>query len=126
MWKWILGLLIVMSATYIGYDYYKAGYLTRPPLPDGAFSLSFRNGLRGIMVGLENAEPARRYLGIPAKVPSWYQQSWSTCRALTDDEKEYLEGTVETGPGSRWEAVCEIDADGEVFVRGWIASVPNV
>jgi hypothetical protein len=128
MWKRIIGLMVLLGVGYLGYDYYKAGYHTRPELPEGAFSLSFKGGLRGIVVGLENVEPERVYIAYGARqVPNWYQKSWSTCRALTTEELAQLhKSSVDLGPGGRWEAVCEIDADGDVFVRGWLASVPDV
>ena len=99
-----------------------------PELADGAFPLSYKSGFRGILVGLEDVRPERKYFAYHAEnVPEWYQKSWSTCRALTDDELLQLNNSsANLGPGGRWEAVCEIDADGDVFIRGWIASVPDV
>jgi len=79
------------------------------------------------MVGYGSKEPDRRYLGYPADdVPQWYQKTWSICRQPTVPELESFEVHAETGPGSRLDAVCEIDADGDLFVRGWIVTVPKL
>jgi hypothetical protein len=59
------------------------------------------------------------FLPQPFARPSAILKTWNRCRAafLTH---------VEIGPGGRLDAICEIDADGDVFVRGWVASVPDL
>jgi len=122
----VILLAVIAGVGWVANDYYRAGYHTMPKLPEGAFWLSFKNGLRGIVVDAEDVRPERNYYGYPAEdVPRWFVDTWSTCRPLTDEESAFLEAEADRGPGHRWEAVCEIDADGETVVRGWLASVPN-
>ena len=59
-------------------------------------------------------------------VPSWNDDTWSICRSPTDEEATAFTAHVEVGPGGRLDAVCEIEADGDIFVRGWVASVPDL
>lgn len=124
-WRWLLGALLIGWIGYDLYTTYRAGIFSRPTMPEGAFSLSFKNGFRAIMVDLPNVKPERKYLGIPATVPSWYKKSWSFCHAPTQEE---LDGFPELnlGPGARLEAVCRLDLKTENIVRGVIASVPNL
>jgi hypothetical protein len=129
MAKWIIRtvvLLLLAGGGWVAYDYYRAGYNTMPTLPAGGFPLSFKSGFRGIMIDTVDVRPDRRYRATPAQdVPDWYQKTWSICRPLADDEAAYLKEQANRGPGHRWEAICEIDSEGESFIRGWIASVPN-
>lgn len=135
MGRWITGIVVVLAVLLVvGYEGYiryynqRAGFDTMPELPEGAFPLSYKSGFRAIIVGLDDVRPERKYHGYQANnVPKWYQKSWSICRALTDEEmRQSKNSSIDLGPGGRWEAVCEIDAGGDVFVRGWIASVPDV
>lgn len=127
MLKKILGLVVIGSLGYIGYDYYRAGFHTAPEHQPGDFLLSYSNGLRAVMRGVDNEKANRTYLGYPANnVPPWYQHTWSICRTPTDDEAAAFLTHVEIGPGGRLDAICEIDADGDIFVRGWVASVPDL
>lgn len=128
MLKWIVLVAVLIGVGFLGYDQYRAGHFTRPPMPNGAFSLSYKNGLRAIVVGIPDEKSARRYLGFIAEVPFYLEDAWSYCRRPRDDEQENV-STFMKGrdwPGERFEAVCEIDVDGEVVVRGWITSVPKV
>lgn len=129
MWKWIgraVLLMVLVGGGYAANEYYSGGFHKLPPMPEGAFPLSFKNGFRAIMVGVEDLRSTRRYRGYPAKdVPDWYEETWSTCRSFSDEELKALERTSDFGPGHRWEAVCEIEAEGATLVRGWIASVPE-
>ena len=59
-------------------------------------------------------------------VPTWYRETWSICRKPSGDEVAALEAAVDMGPGGRVDAVCEIDADADVFVRGWVVTVPDL
>lgn len=127
MWKKIFGVIILGCIFYSGYDYYRAGYHTAPTHQTGDFLMSFSNGFRAVMRGFDNENSDRTYLGYPANnVPSWYQDTWSICRHPTAEENSSFTTHVEIGPGGRLDAVCEIDADGDVFVRGWVASAPDL
>jgi hypothetical protein len=128
MWKWIGYAALVVGAglfAFVAYDYYRAGFHTRPEMPEGAFSLSYKNGLRAIVVGVPDMRPQRKYLGVPYDVPHWYEHAWSFCSAQKPDEKKAL-SSQNLGPGSRLEAVCRIKVDETEILRGAIYSVPNL
>lgn len=127
MWKKLFSLVIIGGFAYAGYDYYRAGYHTAPEHQPGDFLLSYSNGLRAVMRGINDETADRTYLGYPASnVPTWYQDTWSVCRVPTEVEASDFLTHVNVGPGGRLDAICEIDADGDVFVRGWVASVPDL
>lgn len=108
------------------------GFLDAPPMGESDFLITFSTadgepGLRGIMRGFGDKDTNRRYLSYDAEgVPDWYWRSWSDCRKMTPTEQIDFVAAVDLGPGGRIEAICELDADGDVFVRGWIASVPKL
>jgi len=127
MWKKVLIVIVLGMLSYEAYQYYRAGYFTAPPLEDGDFRLSFKNGFRAVVKGVENEKYERIYFGWPASnVPDWYEDTWSICRPPSADEIETFEVQENLGPGGRLDAVCEIDADGDIFLRGWIVSVPDL
>lgn len=113
---------------YGAYDYYKAGFHTRPAMPEGAFSHSYANGLRGILVNVPNEEETRRYLGIPSEVPFYLEDSWSWCYPPTEEESADAAAflAMRDWPGQRFEAVCKITLEDNEIVRGVIISVPRV
>lgn len=135
-----LGLLV--------YEYNRLGLFSMPDLPQGAYFVSFENGLRGIVLdadvpeastgdgpkflrslSVENRE--RKYLGIPSDVPPWFVDAWSVCEAPTDQERgaiiESLPSDLRQSLGNaRFEAVCRIDVDGEPLLRGLVFSVPRL
>lgn len=127
MIKWLLMLAVLVSAGYSAHQYFQAGYHTRPAIPDGAFSVSFPSGLRGIVLGLPEDE-TRRYLGMPLDVPSYLEETWSWCRVPTNEESPQVVQFMESRdlPGARFEAICEITLDGDVVTRGVLISVPRV
>ncbi len=129
MGKWIVRIFLVGLIGVGGYgfyDFYKAGYLSAPETSEDSFLLSFKSGFRAVMVGFGDRDEERRYLGYPADVSPIYKKDWSTCRRPSDDELKALEASDPDVPGIRWEAICEIDADGDVFIRGWVATVPRI
>lgn len=74
-----------------------------------------------------NRDELRKYISYDASnVPEWYRETWSICRIPESDEAAAFEAAVDMGPGGRLEAVCEINADGDVFVRGWMVTVPDL
>jgi hypothetical protein len=95
-------------------------------LPEGAFPLSYANGLRANMVGLPDQRDTRRYFGYPFDVPFYLEDAWSTCKAPTEAEIAQIEAEKPSRPGERVEAVCRIDADGDVVVRGIVTTVPRL
>ncbi|OAN78221.1 hypothetical protein A8B82_10800 [Sulfitobacter sp. EhC04] len=128
--KKLFGVAALLVAGFVGYEAYKmqqGGYFDMPEVGVDDFSLSFKSGLRGIMRDMVDERPQRRYLAYNAKdVPTWFQKVWSECRPPEENERASFEHYVDVGPGGRLEALCEIDADGDVFVRGWFVSVPNL
>ena len=130
MIKWLfklVGIGVVGFIGYVIYDYYKAGLLTRPPMPKGAFSLSFKAGLRGIMLDTKDERRTRRYIALPrADVPDWFKESWSYCTPQTEEERVFLLERLEQGPGMRLDGVCTLDADGDVITTGYIFTIPDI
>jgi hypothetical protein len=129
MWKKAIVALIVAGVGYSVYDYYTGPFYDAPALNEGDFLLAFKGdvGLKGVMHGFGYKDQTRKYVSYGATdVPRWYHDTWSICRKPQEGEVTAFEGQVNMGPGGRFEAVCEIDADGDVFVRGWIVSVPDL
>lgn len=126
MWKWVIGLLVCAGVGYVAYDYYRADLHRRPDMPEGAFSISYKNGLRAILVGVPNERETRRYFGFPADVPFYLEDAWSFCTPPTEMEVKEFESKRNQNPGERLEAICRIDVDGDVVVRGLITTVPKL
>jgi len=126
MWKWIVGGLIVIWAGFAVYDYYRAGLHTRPEMPDGAFSISYKNGLRAILVDVPNDRETRRYFGYPTDVPFYLEDAWSICKPPTDDELQEFKEVKNDNPGERFEGICRIQVDEDVVIRGIVTSVPKL
>jgi len=123
MWKWIIFALVGIGAGILVYDYFRQGLHTMPELPDGAFFVSYKNGMRAIMVDVPDYRPKRKYMSTTFKVEPWYEDAWSFCRAPFEEETA---SAKDIGTGSRLEAVCFID-DGDTKVpRGLVYSVPNL
>lgn len=131
MWKWLKAAVAFVAIAYVSYgiyDGYRAGYFTRPPMPEGAFSLSYKNGLRGILVGIPEEKSTRRYLAHALEVPFYLEDAWSFCYPPTEEEQQYMSAfmKIEDWPGARFEAICRIEVDNDIVVRGLIASVPKL
>lgn len=151
MFKWLGRITIVGIVGSLGlvfYEYNRMGLFSMPDLPQGAYFVSFKNGLRGIVLDADVPDTStgdgpkffrslsignreRKYLGIPAHVPSWFADAWSTCDAPTEHDRasilESLPDDVRRPLGSaRFEAVCRIDVDGESLIRGLLFSVPRL
>ncbi len=127
MWKWLIIIAVLAGGGYVVYELDSKGFFTMPEMSEDSFPVAFDSGFRGVMTGFGEREDDRRYLGYAAKnVPTVYEEVWSNCRRPTDQELEAFEQDGSDLPGLRWEAVCEIDADGDVFIRGWVASIPRL
>lgn len=126
MWKWVLSFLVVAGVSYAVYDFFRAGLNNRPAMPDGAFSISYKNGLRAILVDVPNERSSRRYFGFPAEVAFYLEDAWSFCTPPTDEELAEFTANRKNNPGERFEAVCRIEVDEDVVVRGLITSVPKL
>jgi hypothetical protein len=128
MIKWLLLIVILSFGGYTAYRYVGAGYHTRPEVPEGAFSVSFPSGLRGVVVDLPDDRARRRYLGVALEVPSYLEKTWSWCRPPTTADNPQVVQFMESRdlPGARFEAICEIVLDGDLVTRGLLISVPRV
>lgn len=131
MWKWVFRALLIGIVGYVGYgfyDFYRAGLHTRPEMPEGAFSISYSNGLRAIITGVGDEDKGRRYFGFPQDVPHYLEDAWSTCTPPVGQEVTMAQKFLRDRnmPGERFEVVCKITADEDVVVRGVITSVPRL
>lgn len=151
MFKWLFRILLigVLGLVSLGaFDSYRGGYFDLPDVPDGTLLISFKNGLRAMVVGLEVDDPTvaerapffrrlthadkdRKFLGFPAEVPSWFEDAWSTCVPATDAEREELhrsfsDDVKRSAAGARIDAICTLDVDGQKMLRGVILSVPKL
>lgn len=132
MWRWVKWAVLAAVCTYAGYvayDYYRAGLHTRPNMPPGSFSISYKSGFRALFVGVPDHRATRRYLGYPvADVPFYLKEAWSICGAPTDADFNQFPNFMppDEFPGSRLEAVCYVAVEGKSVMRGLIASVPRV
>ena len=121
--------------------------MSLPKLRDGAYTLSFKNCLRAIVLNpeipdrtgdaapryfrsLSVANRGRKYLGVPLKVQPWFEDAWSWCRTPTPEEKAELarmdDEFKRSVENARFEAVCKLDVDGIEIVRGLVFSVPRL
>ena len=128
MWKWIFGTLFFGVIGFAAYDFYTSQYYDAPQVSDGDFLMAFKgDGLRAVMKGIKDERESRRYFSYDAQdVKPWFKKTWSDCRKPSENEADVFEKSTDLGPGGRLDAVCEIDADGDVFVRGWVVSVPDL
>ncbi len=130
------------------FDQYRGGFFSLPDIPDGAYPLSFKNGLRAIVLDadvsdhsydqnwkyfrhLSLADPDRRYLGFPYDVPAWFEDTWSFCKKPTTEEANWIQNQMPKSmrdqvATARFDAVCIIEADGKKILRGLIYSVPDL
>ena len=149
---WITKLVVLGVVGYCGYAAYdldRGGYFDLPELPAGAYTASFKNGLRGIILDVDvsnrkiadrhpvfrrifDANPERKYLGIPMDVAPWFEDAWSTCIAPTEEIHTYVDSQMPEEwkvqlQGARLDAFCYIDVDDQKrIIRGVIYSVPRL
>jgi hypothetical protein len=149
---WITKLVVLGLAGYSGYGLYdlqRGGYFDLPELPAGAYTASFKSGLRGIILDAEvskseianypaifrrlsSANPERKYLGVPFDVAPWFEDVWSTCIAPTDEIRAAVEGNTPEQwkvqlQGARLDAFCYIEVDDQQRIsRGVVYSVPRL
>lgn len=119
-----------------------------PDIPNGAYTVSFRNGLRGIVFGIDEdtlkrrdyfnpfrrltiADPTRRHLGLPIEVATWFEDEWSECFPPTSEEREGFQSNFSDEikrqlRGARFDFVCRFDIENEVVYRGLVFSVPKL
>jgi len=129
--KWVFRIALIAVVGFIAYatfDYYRAGLHTRPEMPPGAFSISFKSGLRAVLVDVPNERDTRRYFGYPFEIPFYLEDVWSICSPPTEEEQAEADAFMQSQnfPGSRFEVVCRIQVDDETVISGVITSVPRL
>lgn len=112
---------------WFAYGYFATGYHTAPrDRPDGSRLMIFAEDRRAVIlpeVSVSNSE--RRYQLLPrTDAPEYLIRSWYICRRPTDSEVTGITASIER-PGSRFDAICEIESEGTVFQMGFIYSVPR-
>ena len=131
MRAWIsrIGIFLGWSA----YDYYRMGYHSMPEIGDNDFPLVFDSGYRVIMERSEDKRFAekvnrREYLfAAYLNTPEYFKDAWSRCKAPAGAEAREIEkSSAAPGPGMRLEAVCTLDADGEILRTGIVYSIPDL
>lgn len=130
MKKWISRTFLVAIVGWAGYSayvYYKAGLWNRPPVPEGSFWISFKDGTRVIVSDVPNERDTRKYIIRPrTDVPSYFKDAWSFCDPPTLEDAEAINKALPPGPGMRLEAECVLDADGEIIPTGYLYSAPKL
>ena len=128
-----LCIAVVVFVAWFSYEYFRIGFHKLPPLSENEFPLALTNGLKGIMVDMEDIslridlEEPRKYIGFrAADIPPWYEDAWSRCHAPSEKEAEQISNSFDPGPGARLEAVCSFNTDGEQTHAGIIYSVPDL
>lgn len=149
MGKWILRLVllgVVGSVGFALFDSYRAGYFEIPDLEPNEYPVSFKSGLRAIVIDpevsnnthadapkffrrLANANDKRRYIGVPMNVAYWLEDVWSYCPAPTEEEKRDYRANLpkdwqDVLEFARLEGVCWINVEGEKVLRGLVYSRP--
>lgn len=79
-------------------------------------------------VALRHAD--RKYWGFPSDVEPWFEKMWSRCVRPTDDEVAFFNDPSAADwrqemRGTRLEALCYIESEGQRILRGMVASVPK-
>lgn len=151
MFKWLIRIVFIGVLGYLGlmaFFLHRSGHFELGNLPDGAYTISFESGFRGIVEGVEIADPSianqskyfrrltyankdRKYLGFPLKVPTWLEDKWSTCAPPTEQEISDVYASLSEEAkrnlrGARLDAICVFDIDGEKIPRGLLFSVPRL
>jgi len=130
MGKWLyrlFGIFFLSIMVYAIYIYISGGYYKRPELPANSFSISFKSGLRAILVDIPDERLDRKYFGVAFKVPFWAEDAWSYCKRPTKQESIEINNSINFGKGSKLEAICKAEVDKNTTItRGAVFSVPRL
>jgi hypothetical protein len=150
MFRWLIYLFLIVTIGFFGtaaLQSYQKGYFNMPDMPEGAYVYSRKDGMRGIVLNAEVSRPAtnlpkyfrqinvanteRRFFGIPFEVTSWLEDVWSVCTPPSKQErvdfpKVFSESVKQDLAYARFDAVCRIDVDGEIILRGLLYSIPKL
>lgn len=149
MAKWIFRLVLLGVVGFVGlalFDSYRGGYFQIPDLKPNEYPVSFKAGLRAIVIDpevtnssyaeapkffrrLANANDERVYIGVAMNVAHWLEDVWSYCPAPTDEERNGYRASLpedwkDALKFARLEGVCWIDVEGEKVLRGLVYSRP--
>lgn len=150
--SWIGRIVVLGVVGYVGYgayDLHRGGYFSLPDIPNGAYPISFKSGLRGVVHDIQveddtqastpkwfrrlaRANQSRRYLGVPMDVPTWASSKWAKCLPAEAEDQQEIEARMPGDylkdlEGARLDAICFIETDQEdkPIFRGLIYSVPR-
>jgi hypothetical protein len=150
MIKGFLKLLLIGVIGFLGYGAFQAyqkGYFSMPDMPEGSYAYSRKDGMRGIILNAEVSDPIadmpkffrrinlanpdRRYFGVPFAVAPWLEDVWSICISPSEEERVEFPQSMpdelkQDLAYARFDAVCRIDVEGEMVLRGLLYSVPNL
>jgi hypothetical protein len=59
-------------------------------------------------------------------LPEYFDNAWSLCRPPTDAEVDGVLASISLDRGMRLDAVCSLDADGDIIETAVIVSVPRL
>lgn len=147
---WVSKIVVLGVVGFLGYsayDMYEEGYFELGDIPSGSYPISFPSGLRGVVHDMDVTDDQyadthkffrrlvlanrdRRFISVPAKVPSWFEDRWSDCRPGSAEEREEITSTMPEEikrdlVGARLDAICFIEIEGqEPLFRGLIYSIP--
>jgi len=123
MKKLFLLAALLAGVAYSAFIFFRFNLGRMPDVPDDGFVLLV-GGVKGIMTGLYDVRPERKYLSAkPTDLPEWYENAWSFCYPPTETEPMRY---YDWGTGARLEAICQIEVENEQIVVGYIISVPNL
>lgn len=90
--------------------------------------MSFKSGMRAILVDVPHELTSRRYIGYPSEVPFYIKDAWSFCSPPNDEEVPHVTKWMSQKdlPGERFEVVCRVQVDADTVIRGFITSVPRL
>ncbi len=150
MAKWGLRLFtitIVGGIAWFGFQTHRAGYFNLPEFDENSYAISFKNGLRAIVVDPDITKPTskqpdffrrlsvvdrkRRYRSFAFEVPEWFEDAWAFCEKPTREEREWIEAGMPQEisaifVGARLDAFCVLEVDGKKIPRGLIYSIPRL
>lgn len=136
--------IVLIGVTSCAIQYYRAGYLSLPDVPDQTVVFNFQDIMRGYVPGpgtserdmkgqpglLAAPDPNRIYLPLAFEVPEAVRLSWSECVTPPEEEERALLAalpaeTLEPFQNTRLDYVCRVESEGQSIYRGMIFSFPR-
>ncbi|MCB2110890.1 MAG: hypothetical protein H6895_08720 [Defluviimonas sp.] len=89
--------------------------------------MAFKTGSRLIISGVADERSTRTFfVQRNTEVPAYFAGAWSHRSPPNADEAAHIQQSMPTTPGARLEAVCTIEADGEVILTDLLYSAPKL